>query len=209
MNFHFRYISRFIAKLRSPPPKPSLTGLVVIILIFTGSIFLGANTASTITDPQWRFARFLPIRISHLRDYQGTEIPVRNLDLKARHKLFYSYYVHNGKSTLLFLFLGLLLFFIPYIHVGILGFYIGIGCWIFGLEQALFKGLLPHGLIELPVIIYSSVIAQDGGWRIMFKLNAPRQCWGQFMIEIKNCAHAFLWVAPLIIVAAALEAYIH
>ena len=118
-------------------------------------------------------------------------------------------FVKNLFTSAMAMFLGLGLGVIPLVVVSSNGFLLGIVGYD-AVEKAgisfLLAGILPHGIIELPVVLVSIAIGFRLGYLLAFTLAQEKV---NLSGEIKTAFHLLVrWVAPLLFLAAIIETFI-
>jgi stage II sporulation protein M len=120
-------------------------------------------------------------------------------------ELFAFIAANNVFKSLLFMGAGILGGILPLFFVIFNGFFIG---WVaynystlFGVGYIL-TGLIPHGIIEIPMIILAMSMGMSLGYTLLNQLRGE----GNVMDEIKTVLGLFITrIAPLLIVAAVIE----
>ena len=118
-------------------------------------------------------------------------------------------FAKNLFTSAMAMFLGLGLGVIPLVVVSSNGFLLGIVGYG-AVEKAgilfLMAGILPHGIIELPVVLVSIAIGFRLGYLLALTLAREKV---NLSGEIKTAFHILMrWVAPLLFLAAAIETFI-
>ncbi|MDD4579871.1 MAG: stage II sporulation protein M [Methanothrix sp.] len=118
-------------------------------------------------------------------------------------------FAKNLFTSAMAMFLGLGLGIIPLVVVSSNGFLLGIVGYD-AVEKAgisfLLAGILPHGIIELPVVLVSIAIGFRLGYLLALTLAREKV---SLSGEIKTAFHVLVcWVAPLLFLAAAIETFI-
>ena len=118
-------------------------------------------------------------------------------------------FAKNLFTSAMAMFLGLGLGVIPLVVVSSNGFLLGIVGYD-AVEKAgilfLLAGILPHGIIELPVVLVSIAIGFRLGYLLAFTLAREKV---NLSGEIKTAFHLLVhWVAPLLFLAAIIETFI-
>ena len=118
-------------------------------------------------------------------------------------------FFNNLTSLFLSLFLGILFGIFPLISVFSNGAMIGMFAFLWGQEFTMlefFKGILPHGIIEIPLLIVSSAIGLKIGKTAIDKIFKKK---GKIKPEIKKGLDFFLKIIILLtLLAAAIEIFI-
>jgi len=113
---------------------------------------------------------------------------------------------HNHMTIALALCLGSTIFLFPLIKAALLGCIMGVAFWNLGSPWLWARFLLPHALVELPVIFYACAISMSSG--LKWLAGGPEGRWCILKRELAANLKLFLLLIPLIIFAAFLEAYI-
>ncbi len=118
-------------------------------------------------------------------------------------------FLNNAVKSLLVIILGVGFGLVPVIFLTFNGMLIGVVIGsVAKIEGIMFvaKAILPHGVLELPMIIISSAIGLRIG-RTM--INAIGGADTDIMCEIRNAMRMFIYfIMPLLLIAAIIEAYI-
>jgi len=172
---------------------------VVVVVTFMIGLGLGYHFAPEFSSED----SFIHIDCVNYRDKPYTHELV---SIRDQNKMFLSVASHNALLIALTLSLGSLVFFFPLIRSSVLGCVMGICLWSLGSPLLWWKFLLPHSLIELPVIAYVNAVGMKSGLR--FVMGSPQ---GRSVIlkhELKANMKLFALLLPFIIFAALLEAYV-
>ncbi|UNK17923.1 stage II sporulation protein M [Paenibacillus sp. N3/727] len=126
-------------------------------------------------------------------------------------------FLNNSFKSILVLFSGIFFGIIPLVFLAVNGMVIG---FLLNLVQSnggdlgelIFKGLLPHGIIEIPMILIASAYGLVLGG-LVFKSMAPgesrgsgmKRRWREFW---RKSGTASLWIVLLLLVAAIIESTI-
>lgn len=164
--------------------------------IFTAAVFVGYFVAQTFPE---EVARIL----EEIKNELG---PLDNI---GSFELFLIIFEQNVFALFLSITLGIFLGIIPCFSVFTNGLVLGIIAFEmlsrYSLE-ILLVGILPHGIIEIPVLIVSSAIGIRMGkvalWRIFRKKGSVKK-------EFKQALKLFFYVLlPLLFIAALIEAFV-
>ncbi len=128
---------------------------------------------------------------------------LRNLPTFA---LFIVLFLNNAIKAFFVLLMGLGLGFVPVFFTLINGVLIGVVIHLAGPSAALLAGILPHGVIEIPAVLFAAAMGMHLGAGIWCKargkdFNVPAQVTAAVRIYLR-------FVAPALLVAAFIEAYI-
>ncbi|HMK45391.1 MAG TPA: stage II sporulation protein M [Methanocella sp.] len=116
---------------------------------------------------------------------------------------------NNAIKCLMVVLLGLALGIAPIVFIIANGFIIGI---IIGATMAksgiiyVLVGIIPHGIIELPMVIISSAIGLKLGIDVFKKLIRQK---ANLRRDLKEAIMVFIfWIAPLLLIAAFMETFV-
>ena len=123
--------------------------------------------------------------------------------------LFLIIFINNAIKALGMVFLGILLGLPPLLFVGLNGFILG------GLGSALesvngwryvMAGFLPHGVIEIPVILLATALGFTLGME-SFKWLLRRE--SRVKLQLSDCLKVYLrWILPGLAIAAIIEVFV-
>ncbi len=171
--------------------------VIAITLIFVASLIAGYGYAVLNPTESARFVEELSAEFGWLMDLSLPQI-------------FLVIFLNNAIKALLAIIFGLLIF----VPVG----FVAYNGWIIGIvvcEQvrtsgymSVVAGILPHGIIELPMIIVSAALGTRLG--ILAFLRMKETISNEDLIsEIKWSVRFYLrWILPLLFVAALIETFI-
>ena len=116
---------------------------------------------------------------------------------------------NNAMNSLLALVLGIGLGFIPIFIIAVNGLFLGMVAEVFSTEKGILfvlAAVLPHGIIELPMVLLSAAIGLRLGYEMIRFLKGERTNLKQEFVQ-------GLWfyltrIAPLLLVAAVIESYV-
>lgn len=118
-------------------------------------------------------------------------------------------FLNNAFLSLLFLVLGLALGILPVLFIAFNGYIIGVIVYLIAQERGLLfilLGLLPHGILELPMVFLSAGIGLRLGYQVFSALiGRPTQIKREFK---EGLIFYFRWILPLLLVAAIIETFI-
>ncbi|OPY25995.1 MAG: hypothetical protein A4E28_02791 [Methanocella sp. PtaU1.Bin125] len=167
-----------------------------VALLMLLSFLIGVVFAATMPDET---ARILSLISSQMEDIQSD----------SSFGLMINLFVHNAAICLVMVLLGLALGLISLLIVFDNGLMIGlVGGAVAGKAGLVFTlaAILPHGVIELPMLVLSAAIGVHLGYCVLMALfRKPIS----MLDELKNGLLVFaVWVVPLLLVAAFVESYI-
>ncbi len=116
---------------------------------------------------------------------------------------------NNAINSLLALILGIGFGFVPFFLVAVNGLFLGMVAEVFSTEKGILfvlAAVLPHGIIELPMVFLSAAIGLRLGYEMFRFLKGERT-------NLKQEFMQGLWfylvrIAPLLFVAAVVESYV-
>lgn len=118
-------------------------------------------------------------------------------------------FLNNAFVSLLFLVMGLGLGILPVLFVAFNGYVVGVLSHLVAEEQGLlfiFLALLPHGIIELPMVFLAAGIGLRLGHQVLAALiGRPTELKREFKDGIR---FYFRWIVPFLFVAAVIETFI-
>ncbi len=171
--------------------------IAAITLIFAASLTAGYGYAVLNPTESARFMEELSADFGWLMDLSLPQI-------------FLVIFLNNAIKALLAIIFGLLIF----VPVG----FVAYNGWIIGIvvcEQVrtsgympVVAGILPHGIIELPMIIVSAALGTRLGMMAFLRMNGTVSS-KDIISEIKWSVRFYLrWILPLLFVAALIETFI-
>lgn len=123
--------------------------------------------------------------------------------------IMFGIFLNNAFVSLLFLVLGLALGIFPVLLIAFNGYIVGVVSYIVGQEKGLaftFLALLPHGIIELPMVFLSAGIGLRLGHQVFAALiGRPTEIKKEFKEGLR---FYFRWILPLLFLAAIVETFI-
>ena len=118
-------------------------------------------------------------------------------------------FLNNAFVSLLFLVLGLVLGIFPVLLIAFNGYVVGVIAHIAAQERGLafiILALLPHGIIELPMVFLSAGIGLRLGHQVFDALiGRPTEIKKEFKEGVR---FYFSWILPLLFLAAVIETFI-
>jgi len=170
--------------------------IVFMFLLFLISAVIGYITA----------IMYPGMVIRSLEELEGLVELLKNLSLI---EIMFLIFLNNALKSLLILVLGVGLGIVPFLFIAYNGYFLGIFSHKIIMEQgslSLVAGFLPHGIIEIPMVVISAAI----GLRLGFKGLASLKCKSVHLKEeiITGVKFFFYWIMPLLLVAAAVETFI-
>lgn len=185
-------------------PKKGFTGYVRFIwpyVLFIAFVFFGSLVAGYISAPDF------PSMADTLRESFSSRFE----PLLAMNPFYImlAIFLNNAFVSLLFLMLGLALGVLPVLFIAFNGYLVGVIAYLVAQERGLLfilLALLPHGILELPMVFLAAGIGLRLGHQVFSALiGRPTQ----IKREIKDgLMFYFHWILPLLFVAAVIEAFI-
>jgi stage II sporulation protein M len=119
-------------------------------------------------------------------------------------------FLNNGIKNLVLAMLGIIFGFTPTLMLSVNGAVFGIATvYVIGKAGILYliAGILPHGIIELPMLWWSCAIGLRLGHKslLFFPQRITKK---EFFREVKMGAAQFLYIVPLLGLAAIIEAFV-
>ena len=165
-------------------------------VIFTLAVFIGYFVAQNFPEEVMRILEEVKKELGPLGDMTNFE-------------LFLIIFEQNVSALLLSIIFGIFLGIIPCFSVFTNGLILGIIIFEMLNEyswEVLLVGILPHGIIEIPVLIISSAIGIKIGKIVLWKIFKRR---GSIKKEFKQALKFFLYILlPLLFLAALIEAFV-
>lgn len=167
-----------------------------IALLMLLAFAMGAIFAATMPDETGKLVELLA---SQMGDIQSDTPFATMINL----------FVHNATICFIMALLGLALGLIPLLIAFDNGLMIGlVGGYTAGHAGILFTvaAILPHGVIELPMMVLSAAIGLRLGYCVLMTLFRQPS---DVLLELKDGLRVFaVWVVPMLLVAAFVESYI-
>jgi len=118
-------------------------------------------------------------------------------------------FFNNAIKCLLMLVLGIGFGLMPLVFIAYNGFIIGVVCHVFSAEDGfayVLSAILPHGIIELPMVFISTAIGLKIGQETFRAASGrPANIRDEFFRGVR---FYFRWIMPLLFVAAAIETFV-
>lgn len=170
--------------------------LVVIVSVFLGSLLIGYVSAASFPD----------IADALMKSFSSRFGPLLTMNpLYVMLTIFFN----NAFVSLVSLVLGLALGVLPILFIASNGYLVGMISYIVGQHRGflfILLALLPHGIVELPMVFLSASIGLRLGYQVFLYLIGKH-------IELKRefkqgLRFYFRWIVPLLFVAAIIETFI-
>lgn len=170
--------------------------LLVIVFIFFGSLITGYASA----------ASFPSMADTLMKGFSSRYGPI--LTMSPLYILL-TIFLNNAFISLLSLVLGLALGAFPIIIIAFNGYFVGVVTYIVGQQKGflfIILALLPHGIIELPMVFLSASTGLRLGYHVfLYFIGRPTELKREFIWGLKFYFH---WIMPLLFVAAIIETFI-
>jgi len=170
--------------------------LLVIVLVFFGSLLTGYASAANYPDMADTLMKSFSSRFGSLLTMSPLFIML-------------TIFLNNAFVSLVSLVLGLALGVFPILFIASNGYLVGVISYIVAQQRGflfILLALLPHGVVELPMVFLSASIGLRLGYQVFLYLIGRR-------IELKRefkqgLRFYFHWIMPLLFVAAIIETFI-
>lgn len=170
--------------------------LVIIIFVFFGSLIAGYVSA----------ANFPSMADTLMKGFSARFGPLLTMSPLY---IMLTIFLNNSFVSLLSLVLGMALGIFPLIFIAFNGFFVGVISYIVGQQKGflfIFLALLPHGIIELPMVFLSASTGLRLGYHVfLYLIGKPTELKKEFIEGIK---FYFQLIVPLLLVAAIIETFI-
>jgi stage II sporulation protein M len=170
--------------------------LVVIVFVFFGSLLTGYFSA----------ASFPSMADTIMKGFSARFGPILTMSPLY---IMITIFINNAFLSLLCLILGLALGVFPIIFIAFNGYFVGIVSYIASQQKGflfLLLALLPHGIIELPMVFLSASIGLRLGYHVfLYLIGRPSELKKE---SIQGLKFYLQWIMPLLFVAAIIETFI-
>ncbi len=146
------------------------------------------------------------IVMKSLEELEGLVELLKNLSLI---QIMFLIFLNNALKSLFILVLGVGLGIVPFFFIAYNGYFLGIFSHKILMEQGfvyLVAGLLPHGIIEIPMVVVSAAIGMRLGLKGLASLKGESVHLKEEMIT--GIKFFFYWIMPLLFIAAVVETFI-
>ncbi|WP_367344046.1 stage II sporulation protein M [Methanomethylovorans sp.] len=170
--------------------------ILCMFLLFLISMVIGYTTATLYPD----------MVIRSLEELEGLVELLKNLSMV---EIMFIIFLNNALKSLLILVLGIGFGIVPLLFIAYNGYFLGIFSYKIIMEQGFFylvAGLLPHGIIEIPMVILSAAIGLNLGLKGAAFLKGRSVSLKKEIIT--GVKFFFYWIMPLLFIAAAVETFI-
>ncbi|NMO97474.1 stage II sporulation protein M [Paenibacillus lemnae] len=196
--FRFTTFLRDLATIR--------TALILSAIFFAAGIAAGWGTTGPIQE----------ILVKEIQTLGQAAEQMRNSD-QPELNFFIFIFLNNAIKSLIVMFAGIVLGIIPFVFLAINGMVIGFLLHMISdnggnLSEIIFKGLLPHGIIEIPVLLIASAYGMVLG-ALVIKSIVPGADRGdpikqKWKVTWRKTGTASLWIVILLFLAAIIESTI-
>jgi stage II sporulation protein M len=170
--------------------------LVVIVFVFFGSLLTGYVSAVSFPD-------IADTLMKNLSSDFGRILTMSPLYIML------TIFLRNAFVSLVSLVLGLALGVFPILIIAFNGYLVGVISYIVGQQKGflfILLALLPHGIIELPMVFLSASIGLRLGYHVfLYLIGRPTELKKELIQGLKFFS---LWIMPLLFVAAIIETFI-
>jgi stage II sporulation protein M len=144
-----------------------------------------------------------------MQSISGLEELVEMLEGLSLLEIMLVIFINNTIAMFIAILFGIVLGIVPLLVLVLNGFIIGTIVRLLIVENGLafiVAGLVPHGIIEIPLLLLSTSIGMKIGYEVLLALaGKPSDIKIEF---IKGMKFFFYWMVPLIFVAALIETFI-
>ena len=170
--------------------------VLFIVIIFFGSFLAGYASAANFPDMANSMMREFVSRFAPLLEQGPIYIMLR-------------IFLNNAFVSLICLVLGLALGIFPILIIASNGYLVGVISYLVGQQKGflfILLALIPHGIIELPMVFLSAGIGLRLGYHVfLYLIGRPTEVMREFKQGLK---FYFRWIVPLLFVAAVIETFI-
>lgn len=141
-----------------------------------------------------------------LEELEGVVELLKHLSLI---QIMFLIFLNNALKSLLILVLGIGFGIVPLLFIVYNGYFLGIFSHKILMEQSLLYlmgGLLPHGIIEIPMVVISAAIGIRLGLKGLASLKGEQVYLKEEMIT--GIKFFFYWIMPLLFIAAVVETFL-
>lgn len=141
-----------------------------------------------------------------LEELEGVVELLKHLSLI---QIMFLIFLNNALKSLLILVLGIGFGIVPLLFIAYNGYFLGIFSHKILMEQSLLYlmgGLLPHGIIEIPMVVISAAIGVRLGLKGLASLKGEQVYLKEEMVT--GIKFFFYWIMPLLFIAAVVETFL-
>lgn len=124
-------------------------------------------------------------------------------------EIMFLIFLNNSIKSLFILVLGVFFGVVPLLFIAYNGYFLGIFSYKILMEQSLLYlagGLLPHGIIEIPMVVISAAVGIRLGLKVIAAFKGESVSLKEEMLT--GIKFFFYWVMPLLFIAAVVETFI-
>jgi stage II sporulation protein M len=170
--------------------------LFVIVSVFFGSLLTGYASAASFPDMADTLMKSFSSRFEPL------------LSMGPLYRML-AIFLNNAFVSLVSLVLGIAIGIFPVLFIASNGYLVGVISYIVGQEKGylfILMALLPHGIVELPMVFLSASIGLRLGYHVFLNLIGRST---ELKKELKQgLKFYFRWIMPLLFIAAIIETFI-
>ena len=170
--------------------------IVIVALLFVLSVAIGYVVA--IMHPE--------MVMQSLEELEGLVDLLKNL---SPIEIMFLIFLNNSIKSLFVLVLGVFFGVVPLLFIAYNGYFLGIFSHKILMEQSLLYlagGLLPHGIIEIPMVVISAAVGIRLGLKVIAAFKGESVSLKEEMIT--GIKFFFYWIMPLLFIAAVVETFI-
>jgi len=170
--------------------------IVIVALLFVLSAAIGYVVA--IMHPE--------MVMQSLEELEGLVDLLKNL---SPIEIMFLIFLNNSIKSLFVLVLGVFFGVVPLLFIAYNGYFLGIFSHKILMEQSLLYlagGLLPHGIIEIPMVVISAAVGIRLGLKVIAAFKGESVSLKEEMIT--GIKFFFYWIMPLLFIAAVVETFI-
>lgn len=124
-------------------------------------------------------------------------------------EIMFLIFLNNSIKSLFVLVLGVFFGVVPLLFIAYNGYFLGIFSHKILMEQSLLYlagGLLPHGIIEIPMVVISAAVGIRLGLKVIAAFKGESVSLKEEMLT--GIKFFFYWIMPLLFIAAVVETFI-
>ena len=170
--------------------------IVIVALLFVLSAAIGYVVA--IMHPE--------MVMQSLEELEGLVDLLKNL---SPIEIMFLIFLNNSIKSLFVLVLGVFFGVVPLLFIAYNGYFLGIFSHKILMEQSLLYlagGLLPHGIIEIPMVVISAAVGIRLGLKVIAAFKGESVSLKEEIIT--GIKFFFYWIMPLLFIAAVVETFI-
>jgi stage II sporulation protein M len=170
--------------------------VLIITFVFFGSLITGYASSAAFPD----------MANSVMESFSSRFEPLLQMSPLS---IMQAIFINNAMVSFISLILGLILGIFPIMFIAFNGYLVGVVAYLVGQERGLLftlLALLPHGIVELPMVFMAAGIGLQLGHQVFLALIGRRSQVKKDLIE--GLKFYFFWILPLLLVAAIIETFI-